>query len=183
LRSLEEVRVPILRRVLAVLVATAAIGLWLCAGSAWAGAGSKIIEKCTNGESLAGFSQSAYREALKNMPTEVSEYSPCPNLIQKAELAAAGGGTSPATPTGAPNVPLPLTSSEQHAVQNAHHGAFTPIRVGSKPIRPGVVHANVASAVNTLPHSLFAMLAFILAAALALLGREVHQRVHARRDG
>lgn len=171
------------------MTVVAAIAASFGAGSAWAGAGSKIVEKCINGEPFGGYSQSAYREALKNMPTEVSEYSPCANLISKAELAAAGGGgggggggSSAATATAAPNVALPLTSAEQKAVQNAHHRGSKPVQIGSKPVKPGVVHADIASAVNTLPHSLFALLAFMLAGALALGGREVYQRVHARRD-
>ncbi len=70
----------------------------------------------------------------------------------EAELGAAAG-------TPAANVAAPLTPAEQHAVQSAHHNGSTPVQVGSVPVRPGVVHADIASAVNTLPHSLFAVLA------------------------
>ena len=54
--------------------------------------GAKIIERCTHGESLGGFSQQAYRRALKELPTEVEEYSDCANLIRRAQLAASGRG-------------------------------------------------------------------------------------------
>ena len=54
--------------------------------------GTKIIERCTHGQSLSGFSQQDYRRALKELPTEVEEYSDCANLIRRAQLAAAGGG-------------------------------------------------------------------------------------------
>jgi hypothetical protein len=141
-----------------------------------------IIEKCGHGEPFGGYSQNAYREALKHMPTEVSEYTDCSNLIRKDELAAAGGGAG-SSGNGAPvNAALPLSPSEQRAVQSAHRSGSNPVQVGNQPVRPGVVHANIASAVNTLPHSLFAVLAFLLAGALALLIEETRKRVRARRN-
>lgn len=54
--------------------------------------GATIIERCTHGQSLSGFSEQDYRQALRELPTEVEEYSDCANLIRHAELAAAGGG-------------------------------------------------------------------------------------------
>lgn len=165
--------------------APALVALALLAGatSASASEASQIIEKCAHGQPISGYSQSAYRQALKQLPTILIEYSPCPEQIRKAELAGAGGGAG-GTSTGiAPNVPLALTPSEQHAVQSAHHNGSAPVQVGSEPIRPGVVNANVASAINTLPHSLFAVLAFLLAGALWLTIGEVVKRVRAHRDG
>jgi hypothetical protein len=143
---------------------------------------SSIIEKCAHGKPISGYSQSAYRQALKQLPTILIEYSPCPEQIRNAELAAAGGGAGGTSTGGASNVPLALTPKEQSAVQNAHHAGSTPVRVGNQPIRPGVVHANIASAVNTLPHSLFALLAFMLASLLALAIGEVVKRVRAHRN-
>jgi hypothetical protein len=166
--------------------ALAALALLASAPAAQASEAQTIIEKCAHGEPFGGYSQNAYREALKQMPTEVIEYSPCVNLIRKAELAAAaGGGGATGTPGSgvSPNVPIPLTPSEQQAVQKAHHNGSAPVRVGNEPIRPGVVHADIASAVNTLPHSLFAVLAFLAAGALVLAIGEVRKHVRARRDG
>lgn len=171
-------------RALGRALALAVVALAMLAGatSAHASEASTIIEKCGHKESFGGYSQKAYREALEQLPTEVIEYTPCENLIRKAELAAAGGGAGTAASGVSPNVALPLTPSEQRAVQSAHRNGSVPVRVGSEPIRPGVVHADIASAVNTLPHSLFAVLAFMLAAAAALAGGEVRKRVRARRD-
>jgi hypothetical protein len=153
------------------------------APAAQASEAQTIIEKCAQGKPLGGYTQKAYREALKHLPTIAIEYSPCEEQIRKAELTAAGGGGSVPTTGVSPNVALPLTASEQHAVQNAHHSGSAPVRVGSEPIQPGVVHANIASAVNTLPHSLFAVLAFLLAGALVLVIGGVGKRVRARRHG
>jgi hypothetical protein len=172
-------------RTLTLALAQALVALVLLAGatSAQASEASTIIEKCAHGQPIGGYSQSAYREALKQLPTILVEYSPCTQQIRSAELAAAGGGAGSASASSSSNVPLALTPTEQHAVQSAHHNGGTPVQVGSEPIRPGVVHANIASAVNTLPHSLFAVLAFLLAGALGLAVGEVIKRVRARRDG
>jgi hypothetical protein len=166
-----------------VLAALVALALLTGSSAAQASEASKIIEKCGHGEPFGGYSQKAYREALKQLPTEVSEYSPCANLISKDELAKASGSTSAATEAVSSNVPLPLTPSEQNAVQNAHSHGSTPVRVGGEPIRPGVVHANIASAASTLPSSLLAVLAFMFAGAVALTVGEVSKRVRAHRHG
>ncbi len=91
--------------------------LVLLATAASADTGAKIIERCTHGQSLGGFSQKDYRRALQELPTEVEEYSDCANLIRRAQLAAlnggGGGGSGPSTPA------TPLTPSEQSAVARA----------------------------------------------------------------
>lgn len=169
------------RRSIAATAALLAIALFAGASPAAAGVGQTIVEKCAHGEPFSGYSQNAYREALEQMSTEVREYLDCERLIRKAEIAAAGGGTGAGAGTASSNVALPLTPAEQRAVQRAHSHGSAPVRVGNEAIRPGVVHANIASAVNTLPHSLFAVLALLLASALVLAAGEVRKRVNARR--
>ena len=56
--------------------------------------GETIILRCTHRESLSGFSQSAYRQALKELNADTEEYSNCSALIRRAQEAAAGGGGS-----------------------------------------------------------------------------------------
>jgi hypothetical protein len=180
LHPLEGVRVK-LTGIATALLAT--LALLVCASSAQASEAQKIIEKCAHSEPFSGYSHKAYREALKQLPTEVSEYSACPNLIRKAELAAEGGGGGRgAAPGTSPTVALPLTPTEQKAIQHAHHNGSAPVHVAGEAVSPGVVHANIASAINTLPHSLFAVLALMLAGAVALAAREVVKRVRARHD-
>lgn len=162
--------------------ALAAIAAFALAPPASANTGEAIVEKCTHGEPFSGYTAADYREALKHMSTEASEYSDCANLIRKAELAAAGGGTGASAGTAGASVALPLSPTEQRAVSKAHSHGSSPVKVGNEPVFPGVVHANIASAVNTLPHSLFALLAFLLAGALVLAAGEVRKRVNARRN-
>ena len=153
--------------------------------SARADVGATIIERCTHGQSLGGFSQQDYRRALQELPTEVEEYSECGNLIRRAQLAAAGGagglGAGAEPGSGAP-VPLPLTPAERSALRHIAQTGSAPQLVGNEVVSPGVVHASVASAVSTLPNSLLALLAFLLACALVLAGRALRNRVHARRS-
>jgi hypothetical protein len=175
----------LLLRARAALVSTLALCVLALAAAAPALAtsvGQTIVDKCTHGESFSGYTAAQYREALKDMSTSAAEYTDCANLIRKAELAAAGGGTGGEAGSASSHVALPLSPAEQKAVQSAHkHPA--PVRIGGEPVRPGVVHASIASAVNTLPHSLFAVLALLLAAGAAVIAGEVRKRVRARRDG
>jgi hypothetical protein len=151
--------------------------------AAGADVGEKIIERCTHGQSINGFSQQAYRRALQELPTEVEEYSDCANLIRRAQLAAAGGGggSGGGGLGGGPAVATPLSSSERHALQNIPKTGAEPLHVGSGVVRPGVVHANVSSALSSLPDPLLAVLAFLLACAAALGGRAIGRSVLARR--
>lgn len=166
------------RSAVAALLAMAA--LLAAAAPAEASEATKIVERCTHGESLGGFSQNGYREALKHLPTEVTEYSECANEIRKAELAAAGGTQGGASSGSA--VALPLSAGERQAVLNAHRRGSAPVKIDGRTIEPGVVHADVASVTSTLPSSLLAILALVLAGGLALGGTEAYKRFLARRS-
>jgi hypothetical protein len=163
-------------------LALVALTMLVFTSTATANQAQTILEKCGHNEPFSGYSQKAYREALKQMTTTGIEYGECESLIRKAEEAAAGGGAGATTGTPSANVAVPLTPTEQHAVQSAHRNGSTPVQVGSVPVRPGVVHADIASAVNTLPHSLFAVLALMAAGAVVFAIGEVLGRVRSRRD-
>jgi len=150
------------------------------AAPAGADVGATIISRCTNGKSLSGFSQSDYRRALQELPTEVEEYSDCANLIRRAQLAAAGSGGSSGAPSAA--APIPVTPAERSALDQAPKTGSAPVLVGGATVSPGIIHANVASALSSLPTPLLATLAFMLACALLLAGRAIRDRVHARRN-
>jgi hypothetical protein len=179
LRFLEGLRVKLWRGFALALVALAVLGF---ASTATANEAQTILEKCGHHEPFSGYSQKAYREALKQMTTTGIEYGECEEEIRKAEEAAAGGGAGATTGTPSANVASPLTPAEQHAVQSAHRNGSTPVQIGSVPVRPGVVHADISSAVSTLPHSLLAVLAFMAAGAVVLAIGEVRKRVRSHRD-
>jgi hypothetical protein len=153
------------------------------AAPARADVGEKIIIRCTHGESLSGFSQKDYQRALKELETSSEEYTDCASLIHQAQLAAAGsrggsaGGGGGSTGGGAPTTTAPATPSERKDLNRAARIGPAPLQVGNQVIRPGVVHANIASAFSSLPNSLLAILAFLFACALALAGGVLRNRV------
>jgi len=147
---------------------------------AGADVGASIISRCTHGQSLSGFSQQAYRQALQELPTEVEEYSDCANLIRPAQLATAGAGGAPGATAAV--TATPLTPAESGALKRALKTGSPPLQVGGAVVRPGVVPVNIASAVSSLPTPLLATLAFMLACALVLAGRALQNRVRAHRS-
>ncbi len=145
--------------------------------------GTKIIERCTHGQSIGGFSQQAYRRALQELPTEVEEYSDCANLIRRAQLNATAGGGSGTSGNGSLPGATPLSASEQSALSKVPRTGAGALHIGGQLVHPGVVHANISSAFSSLPDPLLAVLAFLLACAVALGGRSIGKVVRDRRSG
>lgn len=168
------------------IVSATALMLSLClclATTASADTGEKIIERCTHGQSLSGFSQKDYRRALAELPTEVEEYSPCGEEIRRAQLAAASGGGSGGGSGAAPGGGVTtLSPGEQNSLSRVPKTGSAQQRIGGTLVHPGVVHTNIASALSALPDSLLAVLAMMAAAALALAARAIKNGIGARRD-
>jgi len=161
-------------------LALAALLLWL-APPASADIGATIIERCTQGKSIGGYTQQDYRRALQELPTEVEEYSECGNVIRRAELAAAGAGGSGLG--GGSVTATPLTPAEQRGLAAIARKPAPALRVGGQLVHPGVVHAGISSAFSSLPNALLAVLALIAAAALTLAARTIRNRVWKRSAG
>ncbi len=161
-------------RISAVAGATLAAVLLAAAPARAEDVGHKIIRLCAEGKSLAGFPPSAYAKALKEISATTEEYSECGQSIRAAQAAAAGGHGTPAgaAPAGA----LAATPAEQRSIAGAAKAGRTPLQVGGQTIHPGVVHANVASALSTLPTPLLVLLAFLLACLIAYVARFARQR-------
>jgi hypothetical protein len=172
-------------RALVIPIALLAVLLTIAA-PAGADVGEKIILRCTHGESLSGFSQKDYEKALRELETSSEEYTDCASLIHQAQLAVAGahggpgGGGGGSTAAGAPTATPPATPAERKELNRATRSGSAPLRVGNQVIRPGVVHADIASAFSSLPNSLLAILAFLFACALALAGGVLRNHVRDR---
>lgn len=148
--------------------------------------GEAIILRCTHGQSLSGFSQDAYKQALKDLNADTEEYTDCSSLIRQAQLAAAGSGDGGGSSgsSGGPSAPAVVpTPAEQRAITSAGHARAVPVQVGEQAIHPGVVHVDVASALSSLPTPLLAMLAFLLTCLLLVAGGALRNHVRARRAG
>jgi hypothetical protein len=165
----------------ALLAALAALACF--AAVAAADTGTKIIERCTHGQSLSGFTQKDYRRALAELPTEVEEYSDCGNLIRHAQLAAAGGGGGGSGGGGSALPTTPISRGEQSSLSRASRSGAAPLSVGGQSVQPGVIHANVSSAFSSLPTPLLALLIFLLACAAALGGRTIQKGIREHRSG
>ncbi|MFI5037747.1 MAG: hypothetical protein ACHP93_04635, partial [Solirubrobacterales bacterium] len=112
----------------------------------------------------------------------VEEYSDCGNLIRRAQLAAAGGRGGFGAGGGPAAVAIPLTPSERTALRSVPTTGAAPVRVGGQVIRPGVIHANISSALSSLPTPLLAILALMLAYALLQAGSAIRNRVRTHRS-
>jgi hypothetical protein len=171
-------RIARLNSRLATSAALLTVALLSIASPASADVGETIIQRCTHGQSLAGFSQGAYSQALKELSADAEEYTDCAQQIRQAQLAAASGRSGSA---GAGPVPLLATPAEQRAIAHATRTGAGPIKVGDQVIHPGVVRANIASAISSLPTPLLATTAFLLACLIAVAGGVLRNRVRARR--
>jgi hypothetical protein len=166
----------------ALAVAAALLLSLAAAAPAHASEATKILEACSNGTLPTGYTQQAYSQAIKQMPPELSEYTDCPDLIHKAQLAGAAGshGGSGGGSGGAASAAVaPPTPTEQHTLEDVPHASSPSVPVGNEVVHPGVVHVDIASALSSLPTPLLALLAFLLAGALLLLGRAVRNRAQA----
>lgn len=149
--------------------------------------GEQIIRRCTHGESLSGFSQAAYRQALKELSAGTEEYSNCAQLIRQAQLAAAGagrgGGAGGGGGGGAASSPgaLAPTPAEQQAIAHAPAAGAAPVQVGAETIHPGVVHADIASALSSLPTPLLATVAFLAICLALVAGTGIRNRIRGAR--
>ncbi len=144
-------------------------------------AGHKIIRLCAEGKSLSGYPPSAYAKALKEISPTTEEYSECGQLIRQAQATAASGHGSAPAPTALPGA-IQASPAEQQAVASAARGGSAPVAVNGEEIHPGVVHANVASALSTLPTPLLVLLAFVLACVVAFAGSAARKRIRGERS-
>jgi hypothetical protein len=162
--------------VLAAMALTATLGV----ANARADVGEKIIDRCTHGQSLKGFSQAAYRQALKDMSAGTEEYSNCAQLIRQAQLEAAGaghGGAGGPSGAGASPTAVAATPAQQQAIAHAPAIGSAPVRVGGQTIHPGVVHADIASVLSSLPTPLLATVVFLLVGLLVVAGAGIRKRI------
>ena len=176
-------RVPRPERPAALPAALLAALALSAAPAAQADTGGQIISRCLSNQSLAGFSQSAYSKALKELSATAEEYSDCAALIRQAQRAAASGNSSAGGSAGtSPAGAIAATPSEQRAIARAARSGGEPVSLGNGQIvHPGVVHADIASAFSTLPAPLLAVLALMLAGLLVLGGAIVRKRARGGR--
>lgn len=152
--------------------------------------GDAVIKDCVrNGRLTKQYSQREYRSALANLPTDVDEYTDCRDIIRRAQLGlgSGGGGGSPPSagaPGAAPDAYSGATPEEVAAAKRdidlARSGA-PGRRIGSDVVTPGALSFSHLGAVSELPTSLLVLAILIAAAALAVGGYLVANRVRSGR--
>src|SRR4051794_41445632 len=66
--------------------------LLLAAPTASAGVREKILRECQEGRITGHYTPGQLRDARKNIPTDIDEYSDCRDVLARAALAGRGGG-------------------------------------------------------------------------------------------
>ncbi len=171
-----------MRRLFLVLgVLTAA----LCA-AAPAGAAStstQIYRDCEDDGRLQGsYSPADIREARRDMPSDLAEYTDCPDVLRRAELAGdldgpgtpppstGGGGAVPADSGGAPAVDdlVPQTDADNQALADASKAPERPVTVAGENVLAGVAPLRDGYEANAIPGPLVVVLVLMALAGLAL---------------
>jgi hypothetical protein len=82
------------RRLRTTLVASVlAVGV-LAPTAAFAGAGTKVVTDCADDSKLSKkYTAAEYADALKNIPTDVDEYTDCRDVIKRAQLGLGTGSS------------------------------------------------------------------------------------------
>ena len=161
----------------------ALLALWAAAPApASAASRDTIIADCADDGQLQGkYSPSALRDARKNLPSDVAEYTDCADVLRRAEIgdggaAGAGPGTGPggggfpgstgSTGSGGSGPTLtPANDAERAALAQAQTEGSAPVEINGETITPGAAGFSPNATRNGMPASLlFAIIA------LALLG-------------
>ncbi len=185
---------------LAVLVAL------LGAAPAIASTRGDIISDCSDDGQLQGtYKPSALRDARQHLPSDVSEYTDCSDVLRRAELpdngrrsgAVAGPSSAPGGPVpggGAPPAPgassgggvttnpiLPSTAADQQALAGARQSGAQPVTVGGQKLLPSTAALRTGYKAGGLPASLVVALVLLGLAGLALSFPPVRRRLPFRR--
>ncbi len=164
-----------------------------------------IYTECQTGKITGTYTQAQYAQALRNIQTDLDEYTDCRDVIRRAQLGGAGGkgsggggaggaasGGGSAGP-GAPSAAAPsagkstaqllesASPAEKTAVGEARKRSSAPVVIGGRAVSPATAGRSPAGAANVVPTPLIVALA-LLALGLALgAAQTIRSRVLARR--
>jgi len=132
--------------------------------------GRQVIADCQQDGDLdrTNYSQADLQHALAEMPTELEEYSTCPEEIQQAIRALAGrsqalspgtfGGIGPDGFGLGTDFQSPTPRERQELAQAQRGGGSSPVPIGDTSVYPGGGGLGVKSATHSLPTSLLVVL-------------------------
>jgi hypothetical protein len=168
--------------------------LLLAAPTASAGVREKILRECQEGRITGDYTPGQLRDARKNIPTDIDEYSDCRDVLARAALSgrSTGNGGNGGGGTAAPGGVLPGGGDGNRVVANgkaeekdlvdALGSAPQGADVGGEHLVPGASGLAADAARHGLPASLLTALILIGLCALAAAVPAVRRRVIARRQ-
>ena len=170
--------------------------LLLAAPTASAGVREQILRECQEGRITGSYTPGQLRDARKNIPTDIDEYSDCRDVLARAALTGRGGGgaggAGGAGGSAAPGGVLPgggggnLTyasgPAEEQSLVKALKDAPKGADVAGEHLVPGASGLAADAARHGLPTSLLTALVLLGVCALAAAAPAVRRRVLARRQ-
>jgi hypothetical protein len=169
--------------------------LLLAAPTASAGVREKILRECQDGRITGDYSPGQLRDARKNIPTDIDEYSDCRDVLARASLAGrstgGGGGTGGGGTTapggvlpgggGGSEVFTPADPTEQNELDRARRSAGSSFVDGER-IAPGATGLAADAVRRGLPTTLLIVLVLLGVCGIVAAGPALRRRVFARRQ-
>ena len=194
------------RLMLRTLTTLALLACLLTPTLARADGGSKLLIDACRDEKVDGkYSQKDYSKALSELSTDADQYSACRSVIERARLAALGGGGKGGSGTGGGGVagggtggggdtgtaaaptgdPLATATPEQRkALATAGQAGGKPVDLGGKLVTPGALGlGHLSGDGHSVPVPLIVLLSALGLSALGGGGRLLWSRVLSRRFG
>jgi hypothetical protein len=165
--------------------------LLLAAPTASAGVREQILRECQDGRITGNYTPKQLRDARKNIPTDIDEYSDCRDVLSRAALAGGnsgggGGGNAPVAPGGLSlagttgNLLKPEADDEKDALSEARGDAGS-LSVDGKQVLPAAAGFSTGSR-HGLPTTLLIVLILLGLCGAAAVAPAVRRRVVARRN-
>jgi len=170
--------------------------LLLAAPAASAGVREKILRECQEGRITGDYSPGQLRDARKNIPTDIDEYSDCRDVLARAALSGrstgtGGGGGNGGGGTAAPGGVQPgggggsevfTPDATEQAELDKVRGSAASSLVDGERIVPGATGLAADAARHGLPTTLLIVLVLLGVCGIVAAGPALHRRVLARRQ-
>ena len=149
----------------------------------------KILRECQNGRLTGDYTAREIRDARKNIPDDLDQYTDCRDVLARALLSLTGGGSGDGgSDTGGigggstggsggddgGTLLTPSTDADREALEQAATGGGQPIEIAGRRVTPG-------AGSNDLPSTLLVPLILIATAAVAGLAPQIRRLAAIRR--
>jgi len=174
------------------LLTLSGLFLLLAAPTASAGVREKILRECQEGRITGDYTPGQLRDARKNIPTDIDEYSDCRDVLARAALtgrSAGGGGDGGASsapggilPGGGNRSPATASDSAETAALDDARLRNSPLAIGDEQVIPGAAGFADTAARHGLPTTVLVVLILVGLCALVAMIPSTRRRVRARRQ-